>query len=253
MGNPKSTSRDMSLHDSSRYRVAILCGGRGSRLGPLTERVPKALAMLDGRPILDHILDFYGNKGISAATLCVGYKAEEIRRHFAAKTPGMELTYSDAGLQASILQRVTRLLEFGEDRFLVSYCDTFIDLDLEGLLESHVRSRAQVTIVTAKIRNPFGVVSVDNSGWVGSFVEKPIFNYYIGCFVMERSALDFATPEMVDSEDGSGLVAFFNKLGEKRMLAAFDHTGLQITFNTEPERQAAESHLVKYYTFSEEK
>lgn len=243
----------MTAQDISGRQLAILCGGKGLRLRPTTEHIPKALAELDGRPILDHLLDFYQAKGLTEVILCVGYKADRIKEHYSKSPRGIAIRYSDAGENAGILKRVCKLEDFDGRRFVVSYCDTFIDLNLEGLLESHIGSGAQVTIVTAKIRNPFGVVAVDNSGWVGSFVEKPIFNYYIGCFVMERSALDFATPEMVDSEDGSGLVAFFNKLGEKRMLAAFDHTGLQITFNTEPERQAAESHLVKYYTFSEEK
>lgn len=208
---------------------------------------------MNGRPILDHILDFYQQKGFCAATLCVGYKAEEIRNHYATAPRGMELTYSDAGANTSILNRVLKLIEFDADRFLISYCDTFIDLDLDGLMKAHIGSGAGVTIVTAKIRNPFGIVSVDVDGWVNSFVEKPIFNYYIGCFLVERSALELSTDEMREKEDGEGLVMFFNTLAEKKMLGAFDHTGLQITFNTEPERQAAESSLVKFYTYLEEK
>jgi glucose-1-phosphate cytidylyltransferase len=234
-------------------KLAILCGGRGRRLGPTTDNIPKALATLNGRPVLDHILDFYEKKGFCDATLCVGYKAEEIRRHYAMRPCGMELSYSDAGPDASILNRVLKLAEVDADRFLVSYCDTFINLDLDGLLNSHFSTGAAVTIVTAKIQNPFGVVHADEDGWVSSFLEKPVFNYYIGCFLAERSALQFSTPEMEQRDDGEGLVMFFNKLAQMKMLGAFDHTGLQITFNTEPERQAAESSLVKFYTYAEDK
>jgi glucose-1-phosphate cytidylyltransferase len=236
----------------SLLRLAILSGGKGKRLWPRTEYVPKALVTLSGRPILDHILDFYKSKGFSEAILCVGYKAHTIQEHYSPPPPGMSLHYSQAGEDAGLLERITKLLEFDAERYLISYCDTLIDLEIEGLLEKHLRHRAQATIVTAGIRNPFGIVTMNSDGLVESFVEKPTFNYYIGCFLLERSSLQFATPQMIQDRDGQGLVDFFNLLAAQGQLMAYDHAGLQITFNTESERQAAEDHLTKFHTYREE-
>ena len=200
-------------------QVAILCGGRGRRLGDRTKSVPKALAPLNGRPILDYVLDFYRSKGFSRFVLCVGYKAQQVVERYSQSEDHEVIEFSDAGEQASMLQRIWALKDVVQDRLVVSYCDTFIDLDMENLLSAHQDAGAAATIVTAQIRSPFGLVDTDPDGWVSSFVEKPLLNYYIGCFVIEKSAFEAVTVEMLERPDGDGLVAFFGKLvGWPRLL-----------------------------------
>jgi glucose-1-phosphate cytidylyltransferase len=234
------------------HQVAVLCGGKGTRLRPTTDTVPKALVQLNGRPILDYVLTFYRSKGLSRFILCVGYKADMVRAHYADPPSGADICFSDAGEDASMLQRIWALRDFMGERLFISYCDTFIDLDLDGMLATHLDMGAEATIVTAKIRSPFGLVTSDASGWVASFVEKPVMNYYIGSFILERSALAHVTPGMLQRPDGQGLVDFFGALAARRRLAAFEHTGLQITFNTESERRKAEEALGRFYTYAEE-
>ena len=233
------------------HQVAILCGGRGIRLKPATDSIPKALVQLNGRPILDYVVDFFRAKGFTRFVFCVGYKGEKVRAHYQNPPPGIQLSFSDAGEDASMLERIWALRDQMGERLLVSYCDTFIDLDLEGLLETHVSHRAEATIVTAKIRNPFGLVTFDDSGWALSFVEKPVLNYYIGCFALERASLASIPAELLQMPDGQGLVKYFGLLIERRRLATFEHAGMQITFNTESERQKAEKDLGQFYTYSE--
>ncbi|MDP8213186.1 MAG: hypothetical protein P9X22_07880, partial [Candidatus Zapsychrus exili] len=64
---------------------------------------------------------------------------------------------------------------------------TLIDLDIKGLMKAHTLRSASATIVSAKIQNPFGLLTFDQKGWAKSFVEKPILNYYIGSFILEVS------------------------------------------------------------------
>ena len=120
------------------------------------------------------------------------------------------------------------------------------------LLAAHLEQQAEVTIVTAQIRSPFGLVTFDSAGWVTSFAEKPLLNYYIGSFILERSALVYVTPDMLQKPDGQGLVDFFLALTSLQRLAAFEHAGLQITFNTESERRKAEEDLGQFYTYRED-
>lgn len=242
----------MEKGDLQNNRVAILCGGRGTRLRPTTDTIPKALVELNGRPILDYILDFYRSKGLSRFILCVGYKADMVRAHYADPPSGTEICFSDAGEKASMLERIWTLRELIGERLFISYCDTFIDLDLDHMLATHIEKRAEATIVTAKIRNPFGLVASDSEGWVTSFVEKPIMNYYIGSFILERSGLAHVTPGMLQRPDGQGLVDFFVALAAQKRLATFEHAGPQITFNTESERRRAEEALGRFYTYSED-
>ena len=234
-------------------QVAILCGGKGTRLKPTTDVIPKALVQLNGRPILDYIIEFYRARGLTKFILCVGHKAELVKDYYKNPLPGTEIFFSDAGEDARMLERIWAIREQMGERIFVSYCDTFIDLDLEGMMADHLENKAEVTIVSTKIRNPFGLLTFDSDNWVNSFVEKPLLNYYIGCFILERSALGFITPEMLQRADGKGLVEdFFGGLIERKKLAVFEHRGAQITFNTESERKKAEEYLGQFYTHLED-
>jgi glucose-1-phosphate cytidylyltransferase len=240
------------MKDLRDYQVAVLCGGRGARLRPMTDVVPKALVELNGKPILDYIVGFYSAKGLQQFILCVGYKGELVRAHCDDYAQNLNFEFSDAGEDASMLQRIWEMRDLIKEQIFISYCDTFIDLDIGKMLEEHCSKGAGATMVSAGIKNPFGLLTYDNDGWVDSFVEKPTLNYYIGSFILERSALEFVTPEMLAKSDGAGIVEFFEFLTKRGMLAAYEHAGAQITFNTENERQAAEQVLGHYYHVSED-
>ena len=109
--------------------AAILCGGRGVRLKPMTDVVPKAMVPVRGRPMLDHIVDFYRAAGVAQFTLCVGYRGDEIRGHYRQPPAGCAIAFSDAGTDASMLQRLWAARDAVGEHFIVAYCDTFIDLD----------------------------------------------------------------------------------------------------------------------------
>ncbi len=232
-------------------QVVILCGGRGIRLRPATDEIPKVLVELGGKPILEHILDFYRSKGFSKIILCLGYKAEMIKERYQDFFPEVEISFSDLGEKVSMLERIWALREQLDDKFFVSYGDTLIDLDIEGMINFHSKLNTQVTITAAKIRNPFGLITSDLGGRVTSFLEKPILTYYIGSFLMEHSALGKVSKQMLKEPDGQGLVNFFLSLVDSKQLAVFEHKGPQITFNTESERRLAEENLGQFYTFSE--
>lgn len=231
--------------------VAILCGGRGVRMQPLTDRIPKPMVEVKGRPMLDHILDFYEQRGVRRFALCAGYRADVIREHFSATQRVAEIAISEAGENASMLQRIWALRENLFDRLLIAYGDTFIDLDLEDLIFHHLSSAAAVTIVTAKIMSPFGLVDSDEAGRVTDFREKPVMNYYIGCALVERSAFAEITDDHLAMPDGDGLVAFFQQLIARNRLGAYLHSGLQLTYNSREEHEHVENEIGKFYTFNE--
>ncbi len=231
--------------------VIILCGGRGSRLRPLTDDMPKAMTPVLGRPMISHIIDFYHQNSFPRATICTGYKGNMLRESVVAPSPEMKILFSDAGEQASMVQR---LIAAGIDtnaRTVVSYGDTFINLDMDRILEHHQRNDAALTIITAKITNPFGLVTYESGDKVSSFVEKPVLNYYIGCFVVEQSAFEFLTDQMLAAPDGEGLVMFFQALAVAGKLGGCEHEGLHITFNTEPEMRKANQQMEQFYTLQE--
>jgi NDP-sugar pyrophosphorylase family protein len=240
------------LVDLSDLTVAILCGGRGTRLHPWTESIPKALVPLNDRPILDYILEFYRRHGIRRFIFCIGYLGDKIRQRYEGSAKDFSIEFSDSGEKASMLERIVAVRDAEQPRLMVSYGDTFTSLDLHGMVRTHFQRRALATIVVAPIQNPFGLITFNPEGWVTSFREKPVLHYYIGHFIFERETYKLISPEMLGQPEGHGLVSLFSRLLEERKLASFEHQGVQITFNTESERRKAEEDLGKFYTFSEE-
>ena len=143
-------------------KTVILCGGRGSRLRPLTDEIPKALVTLNNKPLLQHLIKSYIRKGIRSFVLCVGYRGKMIEEFVEHHPFDAEFEISDAGEEASILQRLHVAGDLTGERFFVAYGDTLIDVGLEQMLEDHVSSGALATVTTADVRSPFGPAL---SGW----------------------------------------------------------------------------------------
>lgn len=231
--------------------IIILCGGRGTRLEPLASHLPKPLASLNGKPILQHIIDFYISKGFHNFVLCTGFNAEAINNFISMHKFEAEIEFSNAGENASILKRIHVARHLIDERAIVTYGDTFINIDPHDVLRKHNESRAEVTITVADIRSPFGLIKFTTDSKVASFEEKPIFSYYIGHMVLERRVLDNLEVDLLSLPDGEGLIKLFQKLIKIKELNAYKHTGLKITFNTFYERQRAEEEFIKFFTEQE--
>ena len=231
--------------------LVVLCGGRGTRLRPATDDIPKALVPVNGQPIIDYIVNFFARKGVRDWYFCLGYRGEQVRSHLETQRFAINAHYSDSGEEAGILERIHALRAELPDRFVVAYCDTFIDIDLDRLNEFHIAHGAGTTLVTAPIQSPFGVVRRDEGSMASSFVEKPVQDYFIGYFMMERRLLESLPVELITRPDGAGIVELFQRLVDKRQLATYSHTGLNITFNTNSERLRAERELDAFFTLRE--
>ena len=231
--------------------IAILCGGKGRRLRPFTEEIPKTLVTLNGKPLLDYNLELFSSKKLNNFILCIGYKGDRIREHIGRTNlmnTNYQVTFSDAGENASMLKRIYHLKEEVEEMALVIYGDTLTNIDVDDLKKYHIEKGRAVTIVVASIQNPFGLVSFNDEGVAESFEEKPFFNYYIGMFLLSKWAFDYIDDEFLREPDGEGLVSFFNRLIDEKQLMVYKYAGKQISFNTHSEREVAEEVVKTFYT-----
>jgi NDP-sugar pyrophosphorylase family protein len=116
------------------WPVAILAGGLATRLRPMTEKIPKALVAVAGRPFLAHQLRLLQKSGIRKAVLCAGYRGEMIEQEFGnGSNLGMELLYSYDGPEllgtGGALKKALPLLG---GKFLVLYGDSYLPIDYSG-------------------------------------------------------------------------------------------------------------------------
>ena len=122
--------------------VAILAGGLATRLRPVTERIPKVLVPVAGRPFLAHQLELLRGQGITRAVLCVGHLGEQVQREFGdGAAHGVRLDYSFDGPvllgTGGALQQALGLLE---ETFFVLYGDSYLPIDFRPVAEAFHRS-----------------------------------------------------------------------------------------------------------------
>lgn len=229
-------------------KVIILCGGSGNRLKPLSSNTPKPLVAIDGKPILQHIIEFYISKGFRDFVLCAGFRAEAVNDFIRSHNFDAEIEISNAGEDAGILERLYLCRHLITERAIVTYGDTFINIDPGHILKEHIKNKANVTITIADIRSPFGLVELDKAKRVTFFREKPFLSYYIGHMIMEKRVLDSLDADLISLPDGEGLISLFQKLIEEKSLNAYKYTGFKVTFNTPYEHKKAEEEFIRFFT-----
>ena len=237
----------MDKLEVQKMKILIMCGGQGKRLGSMTKNIPKPLVKINDKTILDLKIEQYQYQGFTSFIFCVGYKGELIRKSIDGKS-GIHAEFSNAGEKAGILSRIFHAKQIIGDQVLMTYGDTYTDIDLCELIFSHQKSGNEVTIVTAPIQNPFGLVEFNHENKVTFFKEKPILNYFIGYAMINKSALDLVPQKVINMPDGKGLVTFFKILMGMDLLGSYFHSGLQTTFNTKDELKKAKSKMIRFYT-----
>jgi glucose-1-phosphate cytidylyltransferase len=207
--------------------VVILCGGRGTRFKEQTELRPKPMIELGGRPLLWHLMSCYASQGLREFVLCLGYKAEIIKRYFldfaalqhsftVELTRPSQVTYHgssgadwkvtcvDTGEHAMTgarLKRAERFLPEGE--LLLTYGDGLADVDVARTLAFHRQHGGLCTVTGVRPPSRFGELALagEHEHRVAEFSEKPAPggapHGWIngGFFVMSRGFLRYVSDD----------------------------------------------------------
>lgn len=156
----------------------IIAGGEGTRLRPLTYKIPKPLVAVLGKPLVEYAIDEAARNGIQEVILAIGYKAEKIEKYFnkAGDSIPARLVYSvekeKLGTGGAIKLAMGKV--HGEDHLVVINGDNLFRIDFAGMFKRHLANRALVTIGVVKVDDitGSGVVVLDGER-VTEFVEKP--------------------------------------------------------------------------------
>ena len=159
-------------------KAVIMAGGRGTRLRPLTERCPKPMARLCGRPVVEYILELLAKNGVTESVLTLQYLPDQIVSHFPDNSfAGVALSFCEEAQPLGTAGSVKNAAgQIGEDLLVISG-DALCDFSLREAMDQHAARCADVTIVTARVGDPreYGLVIADSDGHVTGFIEKPSF------------------------------------------------------------------------------
>ena len=178
-------------------KVALLVGGVGTRLRPLTYLVPKPMLPLAGKPLLERTLDYLKGYGFHDVVLCVAYLKKQIIDYFEDGSKyGVSIEYAESEEPlgtAGQLRTAEKLLE--DDDFLAMNGDIFTSLDLSRLVEFHGEKEAFLSIALKKfeVKMPYGRIITNGDEKVTDFQEKPTisFNANAGIYVCDPGIFDY--------------------------------------------------------------
>lgn len=174
--------------------VVIMAGGRGSRLMPLTNVLPKPLLPINKGTIIEDIMDGFVEVGCNQFYLSVNYKSDMIRYYFnELNNPGYQIEYFEEEKPLGTAGSMYLLKDKIHSTFFVSNCDILIDQDLEEIYKYHVENKNDITVVSAikRYKIPYGTIETQQNGILNYLDEKPelIFQINTGMYILEPHVL----------------------------------------------------------------
>ncbi|MEJ7875263.1 MAG: sugar phosphate nucleotidyltransferase [Solirubrobacterales bacterium] len=205
--------------------VAILCGGRGTRLREQTHAIPKALVEIGGKPILWHVIHIYAAQGFRRFVLLTGYLGEMIEDFVASEDWGeesIEIACVDTGEDTPTGGRVALARgALGDATFCLTYADGVADIDLGALLEFHSKKGTAATMTVVRPYSQWGIAVIDEDDRIDGFEEKPRLDYWIngGFFCCEPAFCDWVAEDSVLEREP------LERAADEGELAAYRHHG----------------------------
>jgi NDP-sugar pyrophosphorylase family protein len=162
-------------------KAVVLAGGKGTRLAPYTQILPKPLMPIGNLPILEVLVRQMKHAGVDEIIITVGHLAELLRSYFKdGSRYGVRITYSMEEQPLGTAGPLS-LLEGLEGTFLVTNGDVLTTLQMADLVAYHQAQKAAATIAmhTRQVKIDFGVLQVDGGNRVTGYIEKPAYDYAV--------------------------------------------------------------------------
>ena len=174
--------------------VAIMAGGKGVRLQPYTNILPKPLMPIGEKTITEHIIDRFRRAGCSRYNMIVNYKKHLIKAYFQGGDVDCDIDFLEEEEFFGTAGGLRLLINKYNETVFVTNCDILIDADYSEILEYHKKSGNIATVVCAvkNMKLPYGVISTTDSGRITEIKEKPDISSIVntGLYVIEPDFLN---------------------------------------------------------------
>lgn len=190
--------------------AVIMAGGRGQRLQPLTNDIPKPLLKVGEKPIMEHNIDRLASFGIDDFWVSVNYLGEQIEDYFGnGHKKNIKINYVWETEALGTIGAVSKITNFEHDYVLITNSDLLTSIDFENFFLDFIRQDADFAVLTIpyQVNIPYAVLET-KEGLITSLKEKPTYTYYSngGVYLMRKVVLKhippnsfFNTTDLVDS------------------------------------------------------
>ncbi len=195
--------------------LIIMAGGKGTRLKPFTQILPKPLIPVNNKTVLERIIEPFFNSGVKDYYLTVNYKAKILKAFFEELDPEYNVQFIEEKKPlgtAGSLKNIPRKIK---TPFLITNCDVIFQLDCHELVDFHKTNKFDLTLVasTKEITIPYGVCKTNKEGVLENIDEKPTFDYLVntGLYVINPSIIKyipddkyFDMPQLIETAKNNG-------------------------------------------------
>jgi|TARA_B110000027_G_C16043258_1_gene266437 glucose-1-phosphate cytidylyltransferase len=203
-------------------KVVILAGGLGSRLSELTNKIPKPMVKIGGKPMIAHIINLYVKYGFKNFIIAGGYKYKVIQKFFKNyKKNKIKIDVVNTGLNSLTATRILKLKKYlNKKTFMITYGDGLCSVNLKKLLKYHLQNKKTLTLTAVHPPARFGELELKKNV-VKRFNEKPqLQKGWIngGFFVAEPNIFKFLSKknQMIEREP-------IAKIVKAKKLIAYKH------------------------------
>ena len=174
--------------------VVIMAGGKGTRLKPITNVIPKPLVPIGDKTILETILDQFEEIGCTKFYMSVNYKADIMKYYLSQLDHQYDIEFFQEDKPLGTIGSVSLLKGKIKTPFFVSNCDSINEQDYRDVYDYHVSNHNDLTIVTMvkTFRIPYGVIETGEDGLMVSLSEKPELTYQVntGVYILNPSCIE---------------------------------------------------------------
>jgi len=201
-------------------KALFLAGGKGLRLKPLTDKLPKPMVPIMNKPLLERTMVHLKKSGVTEIVISSCYQPQYIEDYFGTGEKfGLKIKYIVEDLPLGTGGAIRNAASQFNDTFIVFNSDILSDIDIQKMIELHKSKNALATIALTEVPDAsmYGVVDYDVNGFARSFIEKPVYKQISSSFI--NAGIYIFEPEVLDEIPSDRVVSVeretFPKLLEK--------------------------------------
>lgn len=168
------------IHTMLPVSALIMAGGRGERLKPFTDNIPKPMLIIGDKPIIEHNIDRLIKYGVKQIFISVKYLKDQLMDYFGdGSSKGISIKYIQEDEPLGTLGCLSLINEIENDDIIVMNSDILTNIDFEDFFEFYKESNSKMVVASVPyiVKIPYAVLETEHNN-VKSFVEKPTYTYY---------------------------------------------------------------------------